>query len=59
MSRFAANAWARGAVRCVTQGVGIDLEWTDSTLDLIGQLVDLDGDEAPTERSLERDRSAN
>jgi hypothetical protein len=33
----------------VTQRVGIDLEWTDSSINVIGQLVDLDGDYGSTE----------
>jgi hypothetical protein len=45
----APTLWSRGSVRCVTQRVGIDLEWTDSSINVIGQLVDLDGDYGSTE----------
>jgi len=42
-------AWANGAVRCVGQTVGLRVEWTDGRSDVIGRLVDLDGDYALTD----------
>ena len=42
-------AWANGAVRCVGQTVGLRVEWTDGRSDVIGRLVDLDGDFASTD----------
>ena len=35
--------WSRGSMRCVAEHVGIRLEWTDSSLSLMGTLVDFDG----------------
>jgi len=45
----APTLWSRGAVRCATQRVGTDVQWTDSSLDLVGHLIDFDGDAAATQ----------
>ena len=42
-------AWANGAVRCVGQTVGLRVEWTDGRSNVLGRLVDLDGDFAATD----------
>ncbi len=41
--------WSRGSTRCVAQDVGIRLEWTDSTLNLVASMIDFDGDFAATD----------
>jgi len=45
----APTLWSRGAVQCVTQHVGIAVEWTDSSLNAVGRLIDFDGDYAATQ----------
>jgi hypothetical protein len=48
-SGLSTTLWSRGVVRCVSQPVGIDLEWSDSALNVVGHLIDFDGDTTATQ----------